>query len=134
VDLTVEVMLPPRGSSDFDHAPKRGYPMLCPVAVYPVQKIAPVVGMPRSGYVHVIGVPPGRFAQLHDALMATAATANRAWVILHTRLSQADKDELIEHRQIAVSWSEFRSLLRNVPANRDLTDDDVPATDARARA
>jgi hypothetical protein len=127
VDITVEVLLPPRGSPDFTLPGKRGYPMLGPVAVYPEQKITPTVGMQRTGYIHVLNVPPARYEQLRDVLMTEGGGNRRVWAVLHTRMSQADKDELAEFRQITVGWSEFRSLLRNVVANRDLTDTDVPA-------
>jgi hypothetical protein len=101
--------------------------MLGPVAVYPEQKLTATVGMQRTGYIHVLSVPPARYERLRDVLLTEGGESRRVWAVLHTRLSQADKDELAEFRQITVSWSEFRSLLRNVVANRDLTDTDVPA-------
>jgi hypothetical protein len=49
-------MLPPRGANDYTQSANDRYRVLAPVAVYPLKTVA-TVGMQRTGYVHVTGVP-----------------------------------------------------------------------------
>jgi hypothetical protein len=60
MDISIEIMLPTRGSGDFSEAGNARYPMLGIVAVYDHLKTTDNVGMPRTGYVHVTDGPTAR--------------------------------------------------------------------------
>jgi hypothetical protein len=134
VDITIEVMLPERGSSDFTQPGHNRYPMLGIVAVYDHMKITDSVGMPRTGYIHVTGVPDARFARLKEVIEARGVGSKRAWSVLDSRISAQAKASLVADRQISVGWAQFRNLLRNRDESRDLTDADVPAAAIRIQA
>jgi hypothetical protein len=57
VDLTVEVMLPPRGADFSVEMGNNHYRVLSPVAVYIPRKFPDVVRLQHTGFLHVTGFP-----------------------------------------------------------------------------
>jgi hypothetical protein len=126
VDITVEVMLPVRGATDFTGKGNNYYPMLGVVEIYNHMKVTDVVGMPRTGYIHVLNVPELRFPLLKRVLRRKGLNGKkRSWAGLDSRLTALQKNRLLTNRQITMGWLAFRSLLRNLDEDRDLVEADV---------
>jgi hypothetical protein len=126
MDISIEIMLPTRGSGDFSEAGNARYPMLGIVAVYDHLKATDAVGMPRTGYVHVTDVPDERFARIKRVL-ETAGTngSKRAWAGVASRIPLNARNRIVADRQITVGWTAFRNFLRNLAEDRDFTDTDM---------
>ena len=137
MDLTVEVMLPSRGAADFSTSANPKYRVLAPVAVY-WRKDAPVVGMPRTGYIHVNDVPmPQAWADLTaDEVMARINARlcafwseelgeRRLWCGDASLIGAAARNNLRTERQITVGWTAFKNVLRNLVELRALNDQDI---------
>lgn len=140
MDLTIEVMLPPRGATDFHTSAHPRWRVLAIVAVYPL-KTVDVVGMPRTGYIHVTGVPmPPAWSGLSEdevklrinAKLAAVWEAEngseierRLWCGLASMLSTKLRNDLLTDRQITVTWTQAKGAIRNVRDNRALADADM---------
>jgi hypothetical protein len=145
VDITIEVMLPERGATDFDGPGNAGYGNLDIVAVYDHPKVIDTVGMPRTGYVRVTGVPDQHFEKIKALLLQTYDVAigaeapvyfkKRRWTGLSSRMSAALRNRLLNNRQIgengALTWDAFKAFLRNTEQGRDFSDEDVAANGDR---
>lgn len=112
-DVTICVMLPPRGDTTFDRSAHAKMPVLSPVCVYPLQTINEVTA-PRTGYIHVTGCPvqvtPERLAQRICQVWEEGETyrAKRLWVGLVSALTLRQKADLLRDRQTTMTWAEFR--------------------------
>ena len=137
MDLTVEVMLPPRGDVDFARGQNGRYRVLAAVAVYPLKTTA-VVGMQRSGYLHVTGVPvvdkgggERTLAHLNRVLCEPWTRADgslrerRKWCGVPAALPARVVSTLLESRQATVAWAEFKALFRHQIDIRNLSDEDI---------
>jgi hypothetical protein len=139
MDLTVEVMLPPRGASDYTVSANPKWLVLAPVAVYPL-KTVDVVGMPNTGYIHVTGIPePDTWAsltteqlmiKLNNVLCQLLEDAQgeivqrRQWQGLSSSMSPPVRNKLLSDRQVTMSWNQFKSLMRHLVDVRNLTEAD----------
>lgn len=139
MDLTVEVMLPPRGASDYSTSANPKWRVLAPVAVYPL-KTVDVVGMPNTGYVHVTGVPerPAWENLTTDELMqrlssklcdvwegaAGEMVERRKWAGLASAVPASARNRLLQDRQITVTWTQFKNVMRHLIELRALADAD----------
>lgn len=139
MDLTIEVMLPPRGDLDFSRAVNGRYRVLAPVAVYELKSPA-VVGMQRTGYIHVRDVPIAPRATKEAALQRLnsvlcevwanddaerSVRERRKWVGVPARLAVGAVDELLTQRQTTMTWAEFKTLLNHQVEVRTLSDEDI---------
>lgn len=112
-DITLCVMLPPRGDTTFDRSAHSKMPALSPVCVYPLQKIDEVTA-PRTGYIHVTGCPvqvtPDRLTQRICQAWEEGEIylAKRLWVGLASALTLRQKADLLRDRQTTLTWAEFR--------------------------
>lgn len=131
MNITIEVMLPTRGGSDFTEAGNNKYPMLGVVAVYDHLKATSEVGMPRTGYVHVTGVPDAAFFRIKRVLEQTyedspdTSVSKRLWRGVASRIPVNARNRLATDRQITVTWTQFRNFLQNIKEQRDFTDADM---------
>ena len=131
MDITVEVMLPPRGATDYTTSGNANWPLLAIIAVYPLKTI-PVVGMPVTGYMHVTGVPEhpswtamgltqeqvfkGINQTLSDALTdpeTGAFLSRRNWTGTPTGIPANLRSRFLTDRQITLTWTQFRNFIRN---------------------
>jgi hypothetical protein len=140
MDLTVEVMLPPRGASNYDASANPRYRVLAPVAVYPLKTVAEI-GMQRTGYVHVTGVPerPAWANLTTEQLMAKLngklcdiwhdAQGNlverRKWAGLASAIPANARNRLLQDRQITVTWTAFKNVMQHLIEQRQLADGDL---------
>jgi hypothetical protein len=140
MDLTIEVMLPPRGATDYTQSANERYRVLAPVAVYPLKTVA-TVGMQRTGYVHVTGVPERPawanltteqlMAKLNGKLCAFWEDAQgnlverRKWAGLASAIPANARNRLLNERQITVTWTAFKNVLQNLIEQRQLADGDL---------
>lgn len=125
MDCTIEIMLPHRDETDFSGVGNDNYPMLCIVTVYPDRKAPAVVGMQRTGYIHVTNLPDAKFAGIKESLEgAWTDNAKRVWAGLASRFSAQERADLLADRQIEMTWGQFRSKLRHLADERDFGDAD----------
>jgi hypothetical protein len=125
VDITICVMLPPRGSSDFTEAGNANYPMLGVVAVYPYMDETAEIAAPRTGSVHVTGVPDDKFERIKDVLTRSDAGFKRVWAGVASRIPANARNRLATDRKITVTWTQFRNFLQNIKEQRDFGDADM---------
>jgi hypothetical protein len=125
VDITICVMLPPRGSSDFTEAGNANYPMLGVVAVYPYMDETAEIAAPRTGSVHVTGVPDDKFARIKDVLTRGDVGFKRVWAGVASRIPVNARNRLATDRKITVTWTQFRNFLQNIKEQRDFADADM---------
>jgi hypothetical protein len=139
MDLTVEVMLPPRGATDFTQSANERYRVLAPVAVYPLKTPASV-GLQRTGFVHVTGVPVrASWANLTTEQIMQRVNARlcevwenadgtfrerRKWAGIAATIPQGTRNRLLSERQITVTWTQFKNFLQNLIEQRALADGD----------
>jgi hypothetical protein len=140
MDMTVEVMLPPRGASDYTQSANPRYRVLAPVAVYPLKTVA-TVGMQRTGYVHVTGVPErpawanltqeqlmaklnGKLCQVWENVDGTLRE-RRIWAGIASQIPANARNRLLNDRQITVTWTAFKNVLQNLIELRQLADGDL---------
>jgi hypothetical protein len=133
VNLTVCVMLPARGSSDFSSPANPKYSVLDPVAVYLQRDTTQPIGAECTGYIHVTGVPtPPAWAsltneevqqRLNTKLCAPAPSGGRrAWGGLSEGIPVSMRSELLTERQISVTWAQFKKVLRNKVNSQPISD------------
>jgi hypothetical protein len=125
VDITICVMLPPRGSSDFNVPGNAHYPMLGVVAVYPYMDETAVVTAPHTGSVCVTGVPDDKYARIKEVLERGDDGLKRIWAGVASRIPVNARNRLATDRKITVTWTQFRNFLRNLREQRDFTDADL---------
>lgn len=134
MDITIEVMLPIRGAADYSGLGNNHYPMLAVCGVHERLLTTPVVNMPRTGYVHVTGVPDDKFDKIKRVLErewfdlgadGPVFRAKRVWAGIASRIPVNVANNLRVNRQITVTWTQFRNFLQNLQEQRDLTDADI---------
>jgi hypothetical protein len=135
MDITIELLLPERGETDLSKDAHPRYKTFSVVEVYDHLKQTDVIGMARTGYIHVTGVPIERFVQLQRLLTkvweiehpdrGSAYVAHRRWFLQWQRMSLALRRDLRDDRQATVTWQQFRALLRDLKEDRDLRDADL---------
>ena len=136
MDITVEVMLPPRGAADYAESAHPKWRVLSVVDVYYPMKAVDVVGMPRTGYVHVTDAPmPAAWQgwdneQINQRLSAILTRAwegveKREWAALAASIPLAARNNLRINRQITVTWTQFKAALRNMRTSAQLADADL---------
>jgi hypothetical protein len=127
MDLTIEVMLPPRGAVDFSASANPKYRVLSPVAVYE-RKTVDEVTMPCTGYIHVNGVPGDySLVELNAKLCAPYADGNerRIWALDSTIIPGVIRANLLQDRQVTMTWAQFRVFMQNRRENRGLDQGDL---------
>jgi hypothetical protein len=141
MDITVEVMLPPRGATDYAESANPRYRALMPVHVYVPMKVVDTVGMPRTGYVHVTDVPlrpawaaftseeiERRINQrlCRNVLDQDGNVIERSeWAGDVTVIPSQARNRLRTERQITVTWTAFKNVMRNfIESGRQLSDED----------
>jgi hypothetical protein len=128
-------MLPTRGSSDFTEAGNNDYPMLGVVAVYPYMNDAEEITAPRTGYVHVTGVPDNKYQRIKDVLERQYEVnigaegpvffKKRVWAGVASRIPVNARNRLLADRKITVTWTQFRNFIQNIQEQRDFSDADM---------
>lgn len=134
MDLTVCVMLPPRGDTTYDRSAHSKMPVLAPVCVYPRQDIAEVTA-PRTGYIHVTGCPVKSPQELAEKLCvpderAVFVSDERVTQTVAKRIYEADistlpakvQAVLLAERQCSLSWEEFAAMYVNRVDAKPLTE------------
>jgi hypothetical protein len=140
MDITVEVMLPPRGGSDWGVSANAKWRVLTPVAIYTLRQPA-VVGMPNTGYIHVTGIPkPVAWDNWTDEQIISRLNSKlcslhldndrnmierRAWAADHLVIPAAARNALLTNRQITVTWLQFKAALKHRVSGLELTLADI---------
>ncbi len=139
MDLTVEVMLPQRGAANYSTSANPRYRVLAPVAVYQ-RKTVTEIGMPRTGYVHVTGVPErpswsgltteqimrrlnGRLCEIWDDAEGNMVE-RRKWAGVAAAIPTNARNRLLQDRQITVTWTQFKAVMQHLIELRTLADGD----------
>jgi hypothetical protein len=125
MDITVEVMLPPRGET-FATLRNGRYMVLMPVAVYPL-KVVDAVGMQRTGYIHVTGVPNRiSIVRANEVLCRQddGTDERRVWKGDPAMVPSAARQALLNDRQITVTFAQFRAVLSHLVEARELAEAD----------
>lgn len=145
MDITICVMLPTRGATDYSSSSHPKWRVLEPVAVMPMGDTSQQIGAPRTGYIHVLGIP-GRsslrgskehvIAQIGSKLCAqneenvaggtepiSVKKTKRLWDA--SGLSAEQRAALLVDRQITLTWAQFKNALRHSRESRALTDTDL---------
>lgn len=142
MDVTVEVMLPPRGAADYSQSAHSKWRVLAPVAVYYPRKVIAEIGMPRTGYVHVTDIPMPQGwalltadeiqARLSNRLCAVwyqadglSSREKRIWCGDSAQIALAARNALRTNRQLTVTWTQFKQAIRNRVDDRALIDSDL---------
>ena len=141
MDITVEVMLPPRGAANYSTSANPRFRVLMPVHVYVPMKVVSEIGMPRTGYVHVTGVPerPAWAALTSEQIeqrinqrlcrLIEDASGNvverSAWAGVSASIQANARNRLLADRQITVTWTAFKNVLQNFIESRQLADEDL---------
>jgi len=137
-------MLPARGAADYSQSAHPKWRVLAIVTVYYPVKATPVIGMQRTGYVHVTGIPmPAGWAVLTaneiQARLARRLTKRyaadddprtpelekRLWCGDATLIAAGARNTLRTERQITVTWAQFKNAMRRRDTNAAMTDDEV---------
>lgn len=140
MDLTFEVMLPPRGTTDWSVSCNPEFRILSPICVYP-RMTATVIGMRCTGYIHCADVPehpswPQSWT-VEDKVAFMNQVLARAWEddtfnMVEQRqwggdanvLSNPQRNALLNNRQVVLPWNTLRNLWQDKKNNRGLTTDD----------
>jgi hypothetical protein len=138
MDITIEVMLPPRGAADYSESAHPKWRVLAVVDVHWPMRETDVIGMPRTGYVHVTGMPfPVTWATKTDDQIRkklsevftrewTEGGEKREWAIAASAsIPAAARNALRTQRQITVTWTQLRAFLRNLRRDAPLDDLDL---------
>lgn len=126
MDITICVMLPTRGSTDFGEAGNANYPMLGVVCVYPyLLDDAVEIGAQFTGYVGVTGVPDDKYERIKEVLARADVGFKRVWAGVASRIPVNTRNRLATDRKITVTWTQFRNFLRNLKEQRDFADTDM---------
>lgn len=145
MDLTICIMLPPRGATDFSASAHPKWRVLSFVSVTYMGDTTQPITAPRTGYVHVTGVPtPVAWAGLSsdEILQRVNYRLCRVWENFDVdgRPSTVEKREfagiaslipvnaanrLLTDRQITVTWTQFKNFVQNVREARALADSDL---------
>jgi hypothetical protein len=127
MDITIEVMLPPRGATDFSASANPKYRVLSPVAVY-ARKTLDTVTMPCTGYVHVTAVP-GDYSLVDLSAKLCAphqeAQERRVWALDAAIIPGVIKASLLQNRQVTITWAQFKVFMQNRRENRGLEQGDL---------
>lgn len=139
MNLSFEVMLPPRGAEDYTQSANHKWKVLSVVAVYPLKQVDEV-GMPCTGYIHVTHMPePKGWKKLNEDEKSRRLNAKFAgpWndgdELIERRkvtgnaevLTQLEQRVLLRDRQLTIPWSRFKVLMRNIAENRSVSDEDL---------
>jgi hypothetical protein len=134
MDLTICVMLPPRGDADYSRSSHSKMPVLSPVCVYQMHAIE-IVSAPRTGYLHVTGCPVDSARQLAEKLCEpdirevfagpermTQMQAKRAYEADVSLIPGRIAAALLTERQATCTWAEFSAMYAHRADRRKLTD------------
>lgn len=122
MDLTICVMLPPKGDADYARSAHSKMPVLAPVCVYPRHDIKEVTA-PRTGYIHVSDCPVKDPRELAEKLCMvderevlagkerlTQTLAKRAYEADVSQLPAKVQAVLLSERQCSLTWAEFAGM------------------------
>lgn len=122
MDLTVCVILPPKGDAGYARSSHSKMPVLSPVCVYFRQDIAEVTA-PRTGYIHVTGCPVKNPSELAEKLCVaderevfvgiereTQSLAKRVYEADTSLLPEKVAALLLTERQCTLTWGEFAAM------------------------
>jgi hypothetical protein len=122
---TVEIMLPPRGG-DWTPEMVGTWRVGTVVAVYVPVKQPSTIAMPRTGYVHVTGIPdaisPQRLAKILTE--PWAGQERRIWRVNVAAMTEPGKTALLVDRQIETTWARLKQLSHHMVEDRQATDTD----------
>ena len=129
MDVTLCVMMPPRGSPDWSASAHALMPVLNIVCVWPMQTI-PSVDAERTGYIHITGIPDGfvTLAELQATLSESVFDADRklvkkrAWVADPNDLPPQKRNDLLADRQVTLTWVQARAVWRHSETGQLLQD------------
>lgn len=116
MDITLCVMMPPRGATDWSVSAHAKHPVLNIICVFPLQTI-PEVSAPRTGYIHITGIPDG-FATIGQLQLWLSEgiedengnlVAKRAWTADPNDLPTPRRNELLANRQVTLTWRQARA-------------------------
>jgi hypothetical protein len=113
MDLTVCVMLPPRGDTTFERSAHSKIPVLAPVCIYPLQEIKEVTA-PRTGYIHVTGCPE-------------QVTPER----ISRRLCQGWEEWVADRDIVTVVWTDGKQKIQTIVDPKDAENPAPPSDDRR---
>lgn len=141
MDITIEVMLPPRGTTDWTVSCNPTYRVLAPIAIY-LRKTVAEVFMPCTGYLHVNGMPehptwPVEWTDV-EKIQHMNAVLTKAWDegvfhdLLEKRqwsgnanaLNNPTRTALLTDRQATISFNTLKNLFRDSKRQAGLTEAD----------
>lgn len=125
MDLTIAVMLPPKGDATYSRSAHSKMPVLAPVAVYERAPVAKITN-PVLGYLRVTGCPVRSAKELAEKITVpdereTVVGQEIARTVEAKRLYEADTallpskitSTLLSERQATITWTEFSGMYAN---------------------
>ena len=142
MDITVEVMLPPRGAPDYSTSAHSKWRVLSLVGVHIPRLNPPSVNLPNTGYVHVTDVPtrPGWAALTNEEIERRInarlcrmellgplhqIVERRRFAGIASLIPAGAANNLRTNRQITVTWTQFKAVIQDIIDARQLADDDL---------
>lgn len=148
-NVTLEIMLPPRGSDDFASEytlrgeQKAGSALTAreKLAAYRIGSVVSIrpyrvperVDLPRTGFVHVTGIPdavrPGKLVRALTELWPGVSdrlphVERRKWGASLASVPLAMRRRLRDDRQIEITWEQAKGFYRRLTDNHAPTDED----------
>lgn len=110
MDLTISVMLPPRGDSTYTRSANTKFSVLSPIAVYE-REPTKVITNPVLGYLRVTGCPVKSAAELAERICSSEEQDfKRVWQADTSLLPERVRDALLRDRRATLTWEEFSAM------------------------
>jgi hypothetical protein len=133
MDITVCVMLPERGATDYSTSAHPKWRVLEPVAVTIAGDTSQPITAPRTGYIHVTNIPskPEWMGLPNEEVLRFVASSicapglahRKAWKGDETSLPLPMRQALLTDRQITITWGQFKAFFQN--GSRSFADGDI---------
>jgi hypothetical protein len=145
MDLTLEVMLPPRGALDYSASAHPKWLVLAIVAAYYPAKVLSEITMERTGYIQVTGIPelPGAAGLSAEEIQrrvchrvtvpwyeadGKTVREKRIWcgdAVIGAIAFPAAFNALRTDRQLTITWAQLKAFLRNRSTGLLMVDADL---------
>lgn len=128
IDLTITVMLPPRGHSNFGKSAHPKWRVLDIISTHEYIRGDEAIGAQRTGVIHVMGCPFHSHEEANVVLTLPLVSTvevdpvfeKRRYVGTHTLLTDQQRTELLSQRKTTMTWTEFERIYRHVESGRGL--------------
>jgi hypothetical protein len=123
MDITVCVMLPPRGATDYTTSAHPKWRVLEPVSVTVTGDTSQPITAQRTGYIHVNNVPQTQLGVVAGRLCNQGEIHKKEWCGDSTMLPPPMRSQLLLDRQITLTWGQFKAFFSN--GSRAFSDEDI---------